>query len=59
MNIYLFVDSLFFVVVKECDEIYHLRINEFFDFIAIWQCLNLLEDKSCRIYISPERIIYC
>ena len=35
-------------VVKKFDEICHLGINEFFDFITLSQCLHVLEYKSCR-----------
>ena len=50
MNIPPCVDSLFSVVVKDCDDICHLGRNECFDFVAIWQCLHVLEEKSCRRY---------
>ena len=50
MNVSSCVDSIFSVVVKERDDICHIGRNECFDFVAIWQCLNVLEDKSCRKY---------
>ena len=50
MNIYPYVDSRFYVVVKEFDEICHQGRNEFFDFVAIWKYLHVPEDKSCMRY---------
>ena len=50
MNISPFVYSHFFVVAKECDEICHIGINEFFEFAALLKCLNVMGDKSCRRY---------
>ena len=50
MNISLCVESLFTVIVKECDDIYNLGCNEWFEFVAIWQWLHVLEDKSYRRY---------
>ena len=40
-------DRQFSIAVKECDEIYHLGINGCLEFIALLQCLCVLEDKSC------------
>ena len=34
----------------EFDDICHLGRNELFGFIALWQCLHVLEYKSCRRY---------
>ena len=50
INISPCVDSQFSVVVKECDDSFHLGRNEWFDFIALWQRLHLLEDKFCSGY---------
>ena len=50
MNIYPFVDSQFYAVVKECDEICHLGRNVWFDFFALWKFLHKLEEKSFRRY---------
>ena len=44
------VDSIFSVLVKECDEIFHLGRDECFEFVALLICLRLLEEKSCRRY---------
>ena len=49
MNISPCVDSQYSVVVKECDEIYHLGRNEGFELIAILKFLNAPRDKYCRI----------
>ena len=35
MNFYYCVDSILYMVVKECDEICHLQRNECFDFFAL------------------------
>ena len=48
MNIYPYIESQFYVVVKECDEICNFGRNELFYFIVLWQCLNVLEEKSWR-----------
>ena len=48
MNITPCVDRQFSIVFKECDEICHLDCNECFEFIAIWKCLHVPEDKSKR-----------
>ena len=50
MNVSSYVDSRFYVVVKECDEIYNLERNEWFEFVALWKCLHVLEEKSYRRY---------
>ena len=42
------IDSIFFVVVKEGDEICHLWSNKISEFITLFQCLHLLEKKSGR-----------
>ena len=48
MNVLSFIDSRFSVVVKEGDEIYHLWRNKSSEFITLYQCLCLLEEKSGR-----------
>ena len=48
MNVSSCIDSRFYIVVKECDEIYHLGRNESSEFITILQCLHVLEKKSDR-----------
>ena len=48
MNITPCVDIIFSVVFKDCDEICRLGRNEYFEFVAILKCLNLLEEKYCR-----------
>ena len=48
MNLTPCADSRFSVVVRECDEICHIELNECLEFIDISQCLNVLEEKSCR-----------
>ena len=48
MNIYPYVDIQFSVVVNECDDMFNLGRNECFEFIAIWQCLHVLEEKSYK-----------
>ena len=51
MNISPSVDRGFSVVIKECYEICPLDRNLCLEFIAIWKCLDVLEEKSCRRYI--------
>ena len=46
MNVSSCIDSIFSVVVKKVDEICHIGRNKIYEFITIWQCLNVLEDKS-------------
>ena len=53
------LESRFSVVVKECDEIYHLGRNEWFEFIAIWQLLHVPEDQSCRRYSFSREGNFC
>ena len=36
------------VVVKEGDEICHLGRNKLSEFVTLWQCLYVLEEKSIR-----------
>ena len=48
MNVSSCIDSRFPVVVKECDEIYHLWRNKSSEFIIICQCLHVLKEKSGR-----------
>ena len=55
MNIPPCVDSQFYIVVKELDEICHLGWNECLEFTNIWQCLCVLEEKYCiRDSLSKE-----
>ena len=42
------VDIQFYVVVGKYDDICHLGCNECLDFIAIRQCLNVLEEEYFR-----------
>ena len=51
MNIPPFIDSQLSFFLKECDEICHLGRNEWFEFVALWKCLHVLEENYCRIYI--------
>ena len=48
-----------FVVVKECDDIYHLGRNKCLEFVGILKCLHVLELSSVGDKFSPERIISC
>ena len=48
MNVSYCVYLIFSIVVKKCENIYHLERNECFEFITIWQRLHILEYKSCR-----------
>ena len=57
INVYPCVHSQISVVVKKCDDIYHFFSNECLDFIAILQCLLVLEEKYCRRY-SFSREVY-
>ena len=46
MNISLYIDSRFSVVVKEFDEIYHHGKNESSKFISLLQLFHVLEENS-------------
>ena len=48
MNVSSCIDIIFYVIVKEVDEIYHIGRNERSEFITILQCLHVLEYKSGR-----------
>ena len=46
MNVSSLIDSRFSVVVKEGDEICHLWSNKSSEFLTLWQCLYVMEEKS-------------
>ena len=48
MNVSSYIYSRFSVIVKEGDEICHIWRNKISDFITIFQCLRVLEEKSGR-----------
>ena len=48
MNFSARIDSIFYVVVKEGDEICHLWRNKRSEFLTLYQCLHVLEEKSGR-----------
>ena len=48
ITVYFCIDSIFFVVVKEGDEICHLWRNKISEFLTLFQCLHVLEKKSGR-----------
>ena len=48
MNVSSYIYIRMFVVVKEGDEICYLGRNKSSEFINIWQCLHVLEEKSDR-----------
>ena len=50
------VDRWFSVIVKECDEIFHLRRNECLEFIVILLCLSVLVEKSCMREIFSREV---
>ena len=52
------VDIWFSVIVKECDDICHLRRNECLEFIVILLCLSVLVESLVWEKFSPERLIY-
>ena len=59
MNASSCIDSIFPVVVKEFDEIYHIGSNEISEFITILQFLRVLEyNYGGRDIFSREHIIY-
>ena len=48
MNVSSRIDSRFYVVIKEGDDICHLWRNKRSEFLTLCQCLHVLEDKSGR-----------
>ena len=58
MNIYPCVDSLFSVVVKECDDICPLGIIECFDFVYFDNAFVYWKRIIIGGTVSSERIIY-
>ena len=48
MHVYSCTDIMFYVVVREGDEICHIERNESSEFITLWQWLHVLEEKSGR-----------
>ena len=50
MNVSSIIDSIFAVLVKEGDDLCRLWRNKCYEFLTIFQCLDVLEKKSGRGY---------
>ena len=48
MNVSLWVNSLFSIVFKECNDVVHLGYNQVLEFITFLKCLSVLYDNSCK-----------